>query len=189
MSKRYEILRPGKSRDGGWVYVEVEVSEKDDGERLSVVGVVGPMKNGDCKGSFGQCASALDSVYLYGKGWDAALVADLKALWDQWHLNDMRAGCEHQRRDWDVSEKLEIVASAGSLAHPELTKTETKAAGWVKPVEHPKGLLCKPCLLCGYEYGSKWLHEPLPEDIHQRIDQYPTIPESEFPWGPRKKVS
>ena len=44
-------------------------------------------------------------------------------------------------------------------------KTEEKAAAWVRPDEHPAGYLMKPCPQCGYEYGSAWLFEPLPQEV------------------------
>ena len=42
--------------------------------------------------------------------------------------------------------------------------TETKLLGWLRPEEHPDGILCKPCPVCGYKYGSKWLKEDIPQD-------------------------
>lgn len=44
-------------------------------------------------------------------------------------------------------------------------KIEQKTAGGVYPFQHPEGLLCKPCEVCGYEYGSAWLYEAVPEDV------------------------
>lgn len=53
--------------------------------------------------------------------------------------------------------------------------TEVKALGWLKPSEHPDGILCRPCPVCGYEYGSKWLYVPIPEDdekiIHNLLEK------------------
>lgn len=42
---------------------------------------------------------------------------------------------------------------------------EDKTLGWLKPSDHPNGILGKPCPVCGYEYGTKWLKEELPADI------------------------
>ena len=42
--------------------------------------------------------------------------------------------------------------------------TEIKALGWLHEHEHPEGILCKPCPVCGYKYGTAWLHEDVPED-------------------------
>lgn len=46
-----------------------------------------------------------------------------------------------------------------------LERTEEKTAGWVRPNEHPEGILTKPCEVCGYEFGSAWKKEQVPEDI------------------------
>lgn len=45
--------------------------------------------------------------------------------------------------------------------------TVEKTLGWLRPDEHPEGILCKPCPVCGYEYGSAWKIEPVPEDVLQ----------------------
>lgn len=47
--------------------------------------------------------------------------------------------------------------------------TETKTRGWVKPSEHPDGLLTKPCPECGYGYGTAWLAEDVPADVLNRL--------------------
>ena len=48
-------------------------------------------------------------------------------------------------------------------------KTETKTAGWVRPEEHPDGLLGKACETCGYKYGTAWKHEALPREIVNQV--------------------
>lgn len=48
---------------------------------------------------------------------------------------------------------------------PLLVRIETKTAGWLRPSEHPAGLLTKPCPVCGYEYGSESRKEPLPAEV------------------------
>lgn len=80
---------------------------KYDGERLSITGVEGPKENGDARGSCGQILDHL-AVNTFAPGWDAGLVERFRRTWADWHLNDMRAGCEHQRQA-DVSEKVEVV--------------------------------------------------------------------------------
>lgn len=45
----------------------------------------------------------------------------------------------------------------------KLKETETKALGWLKETEHPNGILCKPCPVCGYKYGTEWVYFPIPE--------------------------
>ncbi len=45
----------------------------------------------------------------------------------------------------------------------KVDSTETKTAGWVNTEEHPEGQLGKPCAVCGYKYGTAWIHEPIPK--------------------------
>lgn len=83
-------------------------------------------------------------------------LAQLIEIWDRWHLNNMRAGCEHQRAlGWDSTVPLDPSKPVGWGNY----------ATWKRHDEHPNGLLCKPCPVCGYEYGSAWLHEPLPQEV------------------------
>lgn len=43
--------------------------------------------------------------------------------------------------------------------------TETKALGWLRPEDHPEGLLCRPCPVCGYKYGTSWQKEGVPQEV------------------------
>lgn len=184
-----------------------------DGKRLSITGVEGPKANGDASGSCGQLDVSRHNPRL-------------AELWARWHLNDMRAGCEHQRTDpaftkpaqltlqfltwgpkyhelreqalegtmspmdagnWRETVKLVRHLTCGypKPVHPKLwgsvgdklllgglvrvEKTDQKHATRVTPEEHPEGLLNKPCATCGYEYGSKWLHEDVPEEVLREL--------------------
>ncbi len=51
--------------------------------------------------------------------------------------------------------------------------TEEKKLGWLRPDEHPEGILCRPCPVCGYKYGSAWKTEPVPEDVLQFLYSLP----------------
>lgn len=51
--------------------------------------------------------------------------------------------------------------------------SEEKTAGWVHPEEHPEGLLCKPCPVCGYKYGSEWRKEALPASVLAFVKSLP----------------
>ena len=229
------ILNPGTVEEhthGGilaHVPMFVKVKYSDDG-RLSITGVVGPKSNGDAWGSCGQCTDSLDRVRP-GLGWGGK-VGELRAIWDRWHLNDMRAGCEHQRADgwaekglrkvtrfhWrliaSMSEKQKVLqeAALGALragrtfkptkeqakiaAMPYALETwgaeavpyyeparplyagstgsaEEKALGWLRPDEHPDGILCRPCPTCGYEYGSAWLREEVPGEVLAVLQSFP----------------
>jgi len=50
---------------------------------------------------------------------------------------------------------------------------ETKTAGWVNHLEHPDGILSKPCGECGYKYGSAWNKEELPQSVIDFLESLP----------------
>jgi len=231
-------VRPGRTPLGD-MFVTIEYREG----RLSITGVEGPKANGDATGGGGQNTDALADVKNYAPEWNAEKVAKLREVWDRWHLNDMRPGCEHQRAAWDTREEVEVItykltreawalkreaekeaiysASIGrepildttqrallgenvligtsatgfKIVTPpdadsplsgcyEVDKREHKAAGWVRPEEHPRGLLCKPCEVCGYKYGSSWLREDVPADVLKWLEALPVADKAmPGPWG------
>lgn len=67
-----------------------------EGGRLSICGVIGPKRNGDCMGSAGQCVDEIRS----GKpteDWTNEMLQKFCNIWDEWHLNDMRPYCKHMK--------------------------------------------------------------------------------------------
>lgn len=48
-------------------------------------------------------------------------------------------------------------------------KIDIKILGHTYQTEHPEGILCKPCPVCGYKYGNSWLYVPVPEDDEKII--------------------
>ena len=48
-------------------------------------------------------------------------------------------------------------------------KVEEKLCGWLKESEHPAGILCKPCPVCGYKYGTAWNYVAIPEQDEKII--------------------
>lgn len=46
---------------------------------------------------------------------------------------------------------------------------EYKTLNWISVNEHEKGLLSKPCPVCGYKYGSSWIYAPIPADDEKII--------------------
>lgn len=178
---------------------------------LSICGGYWPKGRRETGWSGGQCGERLAELMKGTRGgW---IMKKVLPIWDRWHLNGFRAGCQHQRASWETSKQIELVyfgwsdsffkmrrmAADGELSplqyedykriagevdsvhkvkwlSPEVAelvrlgylkekKRETKGAGWVYPSEHPDGLLCKPCDVCGYKYGSAWLAEKLPPDV------------------------
>lgn len=43
--------------------------------------------------------------------------------------------------------------------------TEKKKLGWLTQAEHPRGIMSKPCEVCGYKYGSAWKKRAVPADV------------------------
>lgn len=194
--------------------------------KLSICGVIGPTRNGNCNGPAGQCSDEIRKGKP-AEGWTDEMIRKFCDIWDAWHLNDMRPYCEHQKQlGWD---KLAVKAvnlynytltrdavieknAAKECALKALEKGETftptpeqskfaslpysvqlpeeisgedaayykpkkpiyngdegpvevKTLGWLRPEEHPDGLLCRPCPVCGYKYGSAWKEEEVPQDV------------------------
>ena len=93
-----KIIQPynGKTYGGRSfkAYVEIEYTNGN----LSLQGVEGPLPSGACLGSCGQIGMHFNlDNYTPAKGWDKASILQLMEIWKLYHLNDMRAECEHQR--------------------------------------------------------------------------------------------
>lgn len=63
---------------------------------LSIIGVVGPTRNGDAKGSCGQCIDEIRQG-TPTENWTDEMLQKFCDIWNLWHLNDMRAYCHHQK--------------------------------------------------------------------------------------------
>lgn len=63
----------------------------------------------------------------------------------------------------------------------KLFRTETKTRGWVRYNEKltPSGVLCKPCPVCGYKYGTAWNYRPIPDNDLERIYKLMNLTKSE----------
>ena len=201
----------------------VKITYIEDG-KLSIRGVIGPMSNGDCRGSAGQCTKEIRAGDpMIADGWTREMVDKLCSIWDEWHLNDMRPYCEHQKKlGWREKAKLPLTEfsyilksdmreekskiekramtglKAGNAVQlideeiellnlPDLfytydetwqderyepfvsclthSSTETKTRGWVSMDKDPRGLLGKPCPICGYKYGHGWQKEKVPDEV------------------------
>lgn len=51
----------------------------------------------------------------------------------------------------------------------ELKDTEYKALGFLEESNHPRGILRKPCPVCGYKYGTSWNYFPIPKEDEEII--------------------
>lgn len=76
----FETVRHGRSRNPWAIAVSAGVRYRSTSGGLA----------------WGQVRDVMDYVTGYAPGWDAAKVRRLAAIWDRWHLSDMRAGCIHQ---------------------------------------------------------------------------------------------
>jgi hypothetical protein len=190
MKESTHYVSPGVG-EYGRLFVTIKVRREDGITRLSITGVEGPRANGDAKGSCGQCVEALDHLARLSPGWDVGMVQRLKTEWERWHLNDMRAGCEHQRKaGWDTRP---IDPARPASAYVSLTRdgetrpyfTGWNMLTWITRKEHPEGLLSEPCEVCGYKYGTAWLKEDVPGDVIAFLGSLPQDDSLPFVWKER----
>ena len=136
----------------GRIFVKVEIS-KNKGKNL-ILSMCADYKVGGHLVSFGQAQECLlNEVVKFTTPKEK--VERMVEIWKQWHLNDTRAGCEHQRAlGWE--RKL----------------ADGRWSGHLYESEHPDGVLCKPCPTCGYKYGEKWLTEKLPQEVIDEIKSW-----------------
>ncbi len=76
--------------------------------KLSICGVIGPASNGNCRGNAGQCREEI-AAGTPAEGWDKEMLKKFSDIWKRWHLNDLRAACEHQRElGWEAEAAQEV---------------------------------------------------------------------------------
>lgn len=80
----------------------------------------------------------------------------LVAIWDRWHLNDMKAGCPHQESLFHESP-----------ADRPTCANDYRGASGIELSPNPNSA----CPDCGYKYGSAWNFEPLPESFLLLCDE------------------
>lgn len=152
-----------------WCALEVKLTDKDSKMCLSICGSTGHV---------GPKQSRLDDVYAHAKGKEYLIVSACGQIRDElnewfpeykeyfkWHLNDMNAGCIHQREyGWRPcpgfhNEKLNEICNHIPVKFP-LRSNVTYSFGrcW-------KDAVNVPCPECGYKYGTQWLYEPLPKEV------------------------
>lgn len=201
---------------------------------LSISGAIGPKRNGNAKGSCGQCIDEIRKG-TPDSGWSQEMLNRFCDIWEEWHLSDMRPYCKHQKElGWDKLAKKKVVLYNYTLCSEALDKqkeaekkaiealksgtvftpteeqvryanlpysitsyqkltgemeklykprkpiyggdkgaTEIKTLGWIRPEEHPDGILCRPCPVCGYKYGSAWIREEVPKDVIEWLFSLP----------------
>lgn len=144
-----------------WVTVEVRLYKGEQGLSLSICGTWGvgnnPNSEREMQGG-GQCvreiAAAFPKVEPYLK----------------FHLNDMNAGCAHQRAlGWKTCPGHygtdAIGCSGQKLNAAQRIKYRDRSGGAKQQWRCSDDKLGKPCPTCGYAYGTSWLFEPLPPEV------------------------
>ena len=56
-----------------------------DDNRLSITGVIGPLRSGDCCGGAGQCVDAIREGCPCDE-WTQEMLDKFCSIWDEWHL-------------------------------------------------------------------------------------------------------
>jgi len=149
-----KLVRLGKSPDG---HVFCTIEFKDS--KLSITGVIGPTRFGNCKGSCGQIIMSPFYITDYAEGWDAETELKFGTIWNDHHLNDMNAGSPDQTAFLKGVAKRDYKSDCAAL----------EAAG-LQP--DPNYLVDgKP-----YSYGSKWLKTEVPQDA---LDFLQSLPDSD----------
>lgn len=150
-----KVVCLGSIKGEGYVFCSIKYSKEG---KLSICGVVNPKNNGDASGC-GQIVGYNIDYPNIAENWTQELIAEFYTIWKNWHLNDMQAGCKHQRlSNW---ENKRIPKTDLPNNHSNSDKRGIIAT-WVTEKEHPKGLLSKACHVCGYKYGSAWLIKEVP---------------------------
>lgn len=107
--------------------------------------------------SAGQILEELDTVDRLTPGWSPADVESLRTIWQRWHLNDMRAACEH-------------MPPAGEL----ITEPDGFGGRRVSTTDNV-------CPVTGYKYGHAWLLEYVPTDVLAELVRLQSLPVGSLP--------
>lgn len=124
-------------------FAKIEYSEG----KLSITGVIGPRSNGDCFGSCGQCVDDIRKGAPIPE-WTDDMLQKFCDIWDEWHLNDMRAYCSHMKKLGWLEQMKESV---------EIKKWDLKREAWERKREAEKRAV--DCLKAGETFV------PTPEEV------------------------
>ena len=151
-----KVVRLGTISEGSGRYYSVYCHIKITDGRLSITGVEGPLKNGECLGACGQIDMHLKPEDISAApGWSRGKIAEFLKIWNRWHLNDMKAGSPAQE-EYLRDNPIEAVYPE---SHYEKACQALEAAGLL--VDN------------GYKYGSAWLTEELPQSVFSKLADLP----------------
>lgn len=96
-----------------------------NGKRLSIIGDISN-KSKTTMYACGQINMSIDPKKInYADPWNETRFTQFLAIWDRWHLNDVKAGCTHQEATWNKTKELQIPAYTWTTTY---YKTRNKAA-------------------------------------------------------------
>lgn len=103
-----KIVRLGTMKTHGGraysIFCKINVSKKEKGLVLSISGVEGPTRGGNCIGACGQIDMHLRDHYKeisLAPGWCYKKLKIFFDIWEKYHLNDMGTACVHQiEQNW-----------------------------------------------------------------------------------------
>ncbi len=144
-----KIIRPCKT-PCGWTFCTILFIYGN----LSIIGVEGPTKDGNCKGACGQIVTHDWDITEFGKGWSSETITKFRGIWNMWHLNDMTPGTPRQM------DYLRTIPG-GIPNYSTACKILEQADLLVDD---------------GYKYGSKWLREEVPDDVIEWLMALPDSP-------------
>ena len=149
--------------------------------RLSIMGEVNP------RGPWGQCVETVRQTRPL-RPFTQEDVDTVCDIWERWHLNDMRAGCMHQRAlGWKVCPGHYDPARKATCSAPNYEEQDTLSLADVQDLKDSllkdgvalvgksRYYICaedkvwQPCPVCGYKFGTHWLHEQLPVEVLVKI--------------------
>jgi len=132
-------------KDNAINYIDLQPVSKDKAIELSICGNIWNSKHTDCERA-GQCIDTIAELFPARKD-----VRRIKEVWEQYHLNDMRAGTKKQ---------VDAI---------EAWRTETNTTGYAYDEE--KKYLESIDLLTdnGVIWGHQWLFMPIPTNIIDEI--------------------
>lgn len=142
----------------------VHVQYRVKGGNLAITGVIGAKRNGDASGSAGQCQDEIRTARFvdYAAGWSAELVSKFLDVWDQWHLNDLRAGCVHRGKGSAADEMLEVpVHTLTTEAYTMKKEAEERVLAAAAAGEPMPDLNASERFLL----GESWFHGYQPEEV------------------------
>lgn len=191
-TKNYKVINPCKVNVGytlqdHWVSVFCKIEYTDTG-KLSISGVIGPKRDGDAYGGAGQIDMEFwhrnpehnDKRYdnpikpgelLFTDGWDADMWLTFLEYWHDWHLNDMRSCCQHQRAlgwTYETHHGMWVDKPRKVVVIDEYD--DGTANDPIKKWDEFRG---HECPVCGYSCGSRWLFEPVPDAVIDFLDKLP----------------